>query len=216
MAIDGDHRDDDRGGDHVAQAQRLGHEVTGCGAESEGHQDREPVERLAAGRDDRVDRQGALGAVPGYEHRCQGDPEDHRAEQQWHPEVVGQIVGDQRPEHADQRDRGPVQAGHVRGRAHLQGQDDRQQHPGHDRGPGEPKAEVGVEEVCGRLADRCAQDLDQPEVDRDFRDLVEQCLRPGRRMLGGHGREASESMMRRPCDYSSWTSGWSKSEACNH
>ncbi len=67
-----DHGDGDPGHE-VAQPEDLRHEVAGGGAEGEGDQDREPVERLTAAGADRVDRQGALGAVP----RDEGRREQH-------------------------------------------------------------------------------------------------------------------------------------------
>jgi hypothetical protein len=55
----------------------------------------------------------------------------------------------------------------------LDDQGDDDQDPGDDRGPGEPEVQIDVEEVRGGLADRGAQNLDDPEPERDLRDLVE-------------------------------------------
>ena len=52
---------DEQGGRPVADAELLADQVAGRGAQGEGEQDRQPVEGLAADRDDAVDRQGPLG-----------------------------------------------------------------------------------------------------------------------------------------------------------
>ena len=55
--------------DQLAEVQPLGGQVAGGRAEGEREEDGQPVERLAAGREDRVDRQRALARVPDGERR---------------------------------------------------------------------------------------------------------------------------------------------------
>jgi hypothetical protein len=66
--------DEDRPGEdpqcrQVAEFELLGEEVAGRGAEGEGEEDRQPVERLAPAGDDGVDGERALAPVPGGEDR---------------------------------------------------------------------------------------------------------------------------------------------------
>ena len=58
----------------------LGGEIAGSGAQGKGEEDGQPVERLAPGRHDRVDRQSPLARVPGRE--------DHREDEAEHNVVV--------------------------------------------------------------------------------------------------------------------------------
>ena len=78
-----DRDDDDRPGEdpegcQVAEFELLGEEVAGRGAEGEGEQDRQPVEGLATGREDRVDRERSLDRVPAGEDRDQDRAERDR------------------------------------------------------------------------------------------------------------------------------------------
>ena len=79
----------------------------------------EPVERLTAAGEDRVDRQGALDAVPGDERRPRAARRTPPCSARAGPEVVGELVGDQRAEHAHQRHRRPVPAGVYRSAANC-------------------------------------------------------------------------------------------------
>ena len=129
---DGDGRDqagEDQRRDQVAEVEPLGGEVAGGGAEREGEEDREPVEGFAAGRVDRVDREGSLARVPGCEDERERDAEDDRGRHERDAEVVGQVVGDLRADDADQDDPEPVDPGHVLPRPELEDERDDQQAP---------------------------------------------------------------------------------------
>ena len=72
---DGDDRDragEDPGRGQVAEFELLGEEVAGRGAEGEGEEDRQPVEGLAPGGDDGVDREGALDSSTRPRRRARG------------------------------------------------------------------------------------------------------------------------------------------------
>ena len=75
-------------------------------------------------------------------------------------EVVGEVVGDQRADDADQHDREPVDPRHVAAEPELEEQRDDQE-GGHDqRRVGQAEPEVRVEEVRRGLARRwCARIL---------------------------------------------------------
>ena len=109
--------DEDRG--PVAEAEPFRGEVAGGGAECEGEQDGEPVEGLAPDREDGVDREGPLHRVPDREDPGEHDREDRRRDLQGHAEAVRQVVGDQRPDDADQHDRDPVDGRKVAVQAEL-------------------------------------------------------------------------------------------------
>ena len=138
-----------------------------------------------------MDRQRPLDGEPAGEDGRQDDREDDRARGQRHVVVVGHVVGDERAEHADDHHDRPVDARHVAAQPELGGEQDDEQCTGDVRRLRQPEAEVVVEVVGGCLADRGAHDLDDPEEDRDFRDLVEHLAaqrgRVARSRSGGHG-----------------------------
>src|SRR4029077_5931193 len=93
----GDGDDRDRAGEdpdrkQVAEFESLRHEVAGRGAEGEGEEDRQPVEGLASGGDDGVDREGPLAPVPGPEDAGEDEAEGDRLRLQWGAAGVGQVV----------------------------------------------------------------------------------------------------------------------------
>ena len=157
----------------VADAQALGDQVADGGAQREGDQDREPVERLTAAGVDRVDRQGLLARVPGQEHQAQQHGEDDRAHLQRHPEVVGEVVREERAEDADQHHRQPVDRRDVAAQPDLEREDREEHHSRDDRRVRQAPVQVHVQEVSRGLPHRRAQDLDDPEEDRHLGDLVQ-------------------------------------------
>ena len=191
------HGDD---GDRAAEQQRrppeadreaLGHVVAGGGAQGEGEQDRQPVEALAPGRDDRVDRERSLAGEPGREGGGERDREEDRRGPQRDAEVVDEVVGDLGADHADQHDRRPVETGDVPLRAEL-GDEHRDEDGAGDVGRvRQAPAQVRVQVVRGGLADGRAEDLDDPEVERDLGDLVQH--RRDARSGGCRGAHGSRS-----------------------
>ena len=124
-----------------------------------------------------MDGQRPFAAVPERERRRQGDGEHAGGDRQRNAEVVDQIVGGERADHADQHDGQPVDLRNVAPGPELPVQGGDQAGAHDQRRPGQPEAEMVVEEVGGGLADRGGQDLDDPEEDRDLGDLVQH--RPG-------------------------------------
>jgi hypothetical protein len=187
IAVAAVHRRHDDAGHEVAQPEDLRHEVSGRRPERERDEDGEPVEGLASAGADRVDRQRALGLVPGDEHGREEHAEDDGADLERDTEVVGELVGDERAEHADERHRGPVAQRDVAVGRELRDQHEHQQHARGDRGAGEAQVDVDVEEVGGRLPDGGAEHLDDPEVGGDLRHLAHQETGAGRGAVSRHG-----------------------------
>ena len=192
---EGDRRDDpaeDQDRQGVADAELLGDEIAGCGAEREREEDRQPVEGLAARRHDRVDRQRPLHGVPDGEHDREDHGEDRGARHERHALGVGHVVGDQRAEDADDDDHRPVHDRHIAPKTELHEQEHGEQRSGDVGGVREPEAEIDVQVVRGGLADGGAHDLDHPEPEGDLGNLVEHRppeLTPGDGVCGGHGAQ---------------------------
>jgi hypothetical protein len=137
--------------------------------------------------------------VPDRERRRQGHGEDGGGDGQRHPEVVDEVVGGERADDADEDDGRPVDGRDVAPGPELEEQRRGQPHAHHQRGAGQPQADVAVEEVGGGLAHGGRQDLDDPEEERDFWNLVEHASgrggvaaeRRGRR----HGRQSGAQAM---------------------
>jgi hypothetical protein len=187
---DGPAEDEDR--QRVADVEPLGDQVAGRGAQREREEDRQPVEGLAARRHDRVDRERPFDGVPDGEHEREDAGEDRRARREGHVARVGQVVGDERAEHADHDDDRPVHDRHVSPETELDEQEHGEQRSGDVRRVGEPEAEVDVQVVRGGLADGGAHDLDHPEPEGDLGDLVEHRppeLTSGDGVGGGHGAQ---------------------------
>ncbi len=82
---------------------------------------------------------------------------------QQHTHVVGQVV-------ADERDREPVDARAVCAGAELNYQHQQTAHQNGDTS--QPESGLFGEQICCGLSHCGAENLDDPEVDRDLRDLV--------------------------------------------
>ena len=201
---EGDSRDDpaeDQDRQGVADAELLGDEIAGRGAEGEREEDRQPVEGLAARRHDRVDRQRAFHGVPDGEHAREDRGEDRRARREGHVVRVGHVVGDQRAEDADDHDHRPVHDRDIAPKTELDEQEHGEQRPGDVRGVREPEAEIDVQVVRGGLADGGAHDLDHPEPEGDLGNLVEHRppeLASGDGVSGGH---AAQRCGPQPCRF---------------
>jgi hypothetical protein len=124
--------------------------------------------------EDRVDGQRALHVEPGGERECERRGEDRRRDRLVDAVVVGEVVGDQRSLDAHQHDGGPVDARDVAAGLEL-GEEESRQDRGHDQGSGLlPQVQVRAEEVRRRFAHRGGQHFDQPEIDGDFGNFVNQ------------------------------------------
>ena len=93
----------------------------------------------------------------------------------------------------------PVHRRYVLPQPELNGHHHDQRSGEQERRVREPDAQRLVDVVGETLTDRGAQHLDDPEVDRDFRDLV-QHLAGSRRSrdppgIGGHAREVGHTSM---------------------
>ncbi|KGD12071.1 hypothetical protein DP42_5259 [Burkholderia pseudomallei] len=156
-----------------SEAERLGREIARRRAERERQQDRGPVEPLAARRDDRMDRQRALAAIPERERRRERGGEKRRADVEADAETVGERVGDLRTGDADEDDVQPVDPWHIGARAPLQRERADQQAGRQRARDGGAEPHVDGEIIGAGLPDRRRHDLDDPERERDFRDFVE-------------------------------------------
>src|SRR3954467_11077999 len=108
---DRDERDqaaEDRARDRVPKAEALGDEVAGGGPQRKREQDRQPVPGFAPARDDRMDRQRALAAIPTGERQRERDAERSGARLGGDAGGVGGVGGDERADDADEDDDEPV------------------------------------------------------------------------------------------------------------
>jgi hypothetical protein len=151
----------------------LGDEVAVRGAQGEGEQHREPIERFPPHGGDAVNRQRVLDQIPDHEHRDERHSEEGGRRLQWNSEVVGEVVGDQRADDADEDYRQPVHGGNVATQAELGRHHDSQQARHGPRRVGEAETEVHVDGVSGGLCDRRRQDLDHPQEDGDLGNLAQ-------------------------------------------
>jgi len=168
-----DHAREDQRGRPVAHVEPLRRQVARCRAQCEREQNRQPVERFAAGRVDRVDGKGSLARIPRRENRGKRDREDNGRRDERYACVVREVVGDLRTHDADQDDTEPVDSRDVLRRPELEDECGDQQRNRDERRLGQAEVEIPGEVVGGSLTDRRAQDLDHPEVDRDFWNLVQ-------------------------------------------
>jgi len=162
-------REDDAGGE-VAPPEGDRRHVAGGGSECERGQDRAPVEELPWLGVDAVDRQGPLVRPPPPDEHAEGDREHGRRHDVGDADPDVQDVGRHRPEHADHDDREPVLPRDVGARAHLD--HERHREPEESERYGDQRSDGVGEEVRRGLAHPGGQDLDDPEEDRDLRDLA--------------------------------------------
>ena len=130
-----------------------------------------------------MDRKRFLPEIPDQEGKSEKDAEYNGAYLKRHAEPVGQVVRDERSEDADERHGKPVQGGDIFLCAELEEERNRQENTRDDRRAHEPEVQVYVQEVRGRLADRGAEHLDDPEEDGYFRHLAQQVATPVRHAL---------------------------------
>ncbi len=100
-------------GDQVAEMKGGCSQIPQCRAHGKGGHHGGPVEGLAAGAVDAVDRQGPLGPVPGDEHHGQDGGEQRRGGGVGHPELDVEDVGGHGSCDRNHHDRQPVGPGHI-------------------------------------------------------------------------------------------------------
>ncbi len=162
----GYHPREKQAGSQVAQVERHRRQVPQGRAHGEGRYDGRPVERLAPGGVDGVDRHGLLGPLPTDEHGQQHDPVEGARHRVRDTESDMKDIGGHRAEHAHHDNSKPVRPCDVAPHRELQRQ-------GGDE-TDEPQADGQfgvhpVDEVVGRrFAHRRREGLYRPEIDRDL------------------------------------------------
>src|SRR5574344_2057124 len=112
-----------------------------------------------------------------HEERCkQQYAEQDRAELKRYTESVGEIVRHERTEYADEYDCKPVEHRNVFLRTHLEKQHSCKCDSHDNRRRNKTESHVHIDEVGECLADRCAQNLDNPEENCHFRNFAEKIL----------------------------------------
>ena len=157
-------------GREIAKTHRArGHVASGRAKSESGHH-RGPVEQFAAGGVDAVDRQGLLARKPGREDDGESGGEEDRRHGIRDAESNVHHVGPHRAEHRHHGDRQPVERRHVA--AHQQLQRHRHRQADGSENDGDYRIDLEDQEVRGGLAHRGGQELDHPEQQGDFRNLL--------------------------------------------
>ncbi|MNE48447.1 hypothetical protein D3C80_1429110 [compost metagenome] len=158
----------------IADIHPLRHPVTGRRAEGKGDQDGEPVELLPPEGIYRINGKSAFMTKPNGKSDQQQQGKDAGREPERDPDLIGQVVGQQSTEDADQHHCQPVAPGLIAHRLYLQGEHHDQQSAHQGRRQGQPQMLLEDQIIRRRLADRGGHHLDDPEDQGHFRHLVGQ------------------------------------------
>lgn len=99
-------------------------------------------------------------------------PEDHRRRGEADAERVGEVIGYERADDADEHDDGPIDGTHVPVAAHLHEECDEEDGGHHIRRADQAEVQVRRQKVRDGFTDRGREDLNDPEEDGNVGDFV--------------------------------------------
>ena len=157
----------------IPKAELFRGEITRGSTQSEREEDRQPVEGLTTSINNGVDGQRLLNQVPHREDQCEHNGKYEGSRLQGNPELVCQVVGDQGADNTKENNGEPVNGWDVFAHLKLKEQNNGKQRAHNERCSGQPKMKRCIQIIRCSLTYRSTEDLDDPEINGDFRDLVE-------------------------------------------